>query len=242
MSIIGVIMLINLSSIQRVDLINQTDSSLAIIQENRDRMIIGQVELNNLTLCIDASQEMTKFFQRLCSEVKESKSSRFKRFFARLMDFEGGLANDPDDRGGLTKYGICKKVYPDVDIRNLTLEEAADIFRRDYYELMQIGSVQNEQIAYAIFDMGVLSGPGTAVTLLQQAINEFSVKQIAEDGAIGPKTLNAMSAENINQTGLLHMYIVCRKNYHLGIIKNDSSQSKFKKNWVARDFACLDKV
>jgi len=35
---------------------------------------------------------------------------------------EGGakLTKDPDDPGGVTKYGISKRSNPDVDVENLT--------------------------------------------------------------------------------------------------------------------------
>ena len=49
--------------------------------------------------------------------------------FDLLMLNEGGYVNNPNDPGGETKYGVSKKAYPDIDIENLTLEQAKKIYR-----------------------------------------------------------------------------------------------------------------
>ena len=48
------------------------------------------------------------------------------------LHHEGGYVHAPKDLGGETNYGIAKRFYPEVDIKNLTKEEAKDIYRRDY--------------------------------------------------------------------------------------------------------------
>jgi lysozyme family protein len=63
-----------------------------------------------------------------------------KENFDRAFSFvcspsiEGGYVNDPADPGGETKFGISKRSYPDLEIRNLTAEQAKEIYRRDYWE------------------------------------------------------------------------------------------------------------
>lgn len=51
------------------------------------------------------------------------------------LDLEGNenYTNDPDDPGGETKYGICKKYHPTVDIKNLTLSQAKQIYLEKYW-------------------------------------------------------------------------------------------------------------
>ena len=60
-----------------------------------------------------------------------------KEIFNEAVEFvlrwEGGYTNDPNDPGGETKYGISKRAYPDIDIKNLTLDEAKDIYYHDYW-------------------------------------------------------------------------------------------------------------
>ena len=58
------------------------------------------------------------------------------KFFNHLMTLEGGdkLVNNPKDPGGLTKFGISKRAYPNEDIENLTLARARELFLRDYWK------------------------------------------------------------------------------------------------------------
>lgn len=50
-----------------------------------------------------------------------------------VLKWEGGLVYDPDDPGGMTKYGISKEAHPDVDIINLTREQAKEIYFAEYW-------------------------------------------------------------------------------------------------------------
>jgi lysozyme family protein len=52
---------------------------------------------------------------------------------AFVLRMEGGttVENDPHDPGGMTKFGISHKAFPDLDIANLTLEQAKEIYRRE---------------------------------------------------------------------------------------------------------------
>ena len=53
--------------------------------------------------------------------------------FDRLMGHEGGLVDHPNDPGGLTKFGISQRSYPNIDIRKLTREDSKAIYRRDFW-------------------------------------------------------------------------------------------------------------
>ena len=49
------------------------------------------------------------------------------------LHHEGGYVHDPKDLGGETNYGIAKRFYPDVDIKNLTESEAKDILYTPFF-------------------------------------------------------------------------------------------------------------
>ncbi|MBI5328869.1 MAG: hypothetical protein HZB80_11375 [Deltaproteobacteria bacterium] len=57
--------------------------------------------------------------------------------FERAIDFvikqEGGYVNNPADPGGETNYGISKKAYPALDIKNLSQDAAKEIYKKDYW-------------------------------------------------------------------------------------------------------------
>ena len=59
--------------------------------------------------------------------------TKFDDIIDIVIKHEGGYVNDPNDLGGETKYGITKRFYPDVGIKNLTVEEAKQIYYDDYW-------------------------------------------------------------------------------------------------------------
>ena len=57
----------------------------------------------------------------------------FDRCIRAVLSEEGGLSDHQQDPGGLTKYGISRRAYPDLDIRRLTMDDVIEIYRRDYW-------------------------------------------------------------------------------------------------------------
>ena len=82
--------------------------------------------------------------------------------FNRLMGHEGGYSNNPDDPGGETNWGISKRAYPDVDIKNLTREDAKVIYKKDYWDKVE-GDYLPLSIAFQLFDFAVNSGVHTTL-------------------------------------------------------------------------------
>jgi lysozyme family protein len=107
--------------------------------------------------------------------------------FVMRPDIEGGYVNDPRDPGGETNYGITKKSHPNEDIKNLTPERAAEIYRADYWSQVA-GRVADTapRLAFVLFDSSVNQGNGAAAKMLQ------GILHVAQDGIIGPKTLEAL--------------------------------------------------
>jgi lysozyme family protein len=104
--------------------------------------------------------------------------------FDLLMINEGGYVNDPKDSGGQTKYGISKKAYPDLDIPNLTIAQAMEIYRKDYWDRCKCDYIP-DALSVAVFDFAVNSGVKTAIKKLQIALG------VKADGIIGNQTLGA---------------------------------------------------
>ena len=55
----------------------------------------------------------------------------YKEIISKVLEHEGGYVNDPKDLGGETNFGITKRWYPDLDIKNLTKEDAIEIYKKD---------------------------------------------------------------------------------------------------------------
>lgn len=78
----------------------------------------------------------------------------FDKAFEIVVGIEGGLSNDPADTGGVTKYGISSKWHPNVDVPNLTLDQAKDIYRKEYWHAFGCGDFRYPLDVY-IFDTAV---------------------------------------------------------------------------------------
>jgi len=92
----------------------------------------------------------------------------FQKAVDDLIDhWEGGYVFDPDDPGGMTKYGISKRSYPMLDIKSLTRDQAVAIYYRDYWEKYHLDTaIPDPQMKAKVFNMGVLMGMKTALILM----------------------------------------------------------------------------
>jgi len=117
----------------------------------------------------------------------------FDDCFDKLLGHEGGYVFNPADPGGETKWGISKRSYPNLDIKNLTVEDAKRIYWRDYW--LRCGCEDLPRgLAFDVFDAAVNSGANQAARWLQTALG------VRADGVIGPDTKAA--AANGVPTGL----------------------------------------
>lgn len=104
--------------------------------------------------------------------------------FRLLMENEGGFVDDEHDTGGQTKYGISKKAYPELDIPSLTMQQAKDIYYRDYWARCKCDYLP-DALSVAVFDYAVNSGNIRAIKDLQLALS------VTVDGIIGNQTIGA---------------------------------------------------
>lgn len=155
--------------------------------------------------------------------------ARFERFWPRLMKYEGyaTVVNDKDDSGGITKYGISKQAYPKLNIALLTEAEAQDIYWRDYYTKLRIPDITDERLAWQLFDFGVNAGVRRAAMTLQNILN------VSADGAIGPKTLQAIT-EYKGDKPLHVLYVGARCAYYFDLAERNPRLQKFLKGWTKR--------
>lgn len=108
-----------------------------------------------------------------------------------VLTNEGGLVNNSDDPGGLTNFGISQRSYPNLDIRNLTREEAEEIYRKDFW---RYDGLLSQRVATKLFDAHVNMGPVRAVRLLQQAIGSLEAGPLVADGLYGSHTQECANA------------------------------------------------
>jgi lysozyme family protein len=123
----------------------------------------------------------------------------FDGIFDFVVGSEGGFTDNPADPGNWTggrigagecrgtRFGISAGAHPDLDIANLTLDQAKSLYQSEYWDRID-GDRLPASIALLVFDAAINNGIGHAVRWLQQAAS------VAQDGVIGPTTLAAIGS------------------------------------------------
>jgi len=126
-----------------------------------------------------------------------------------------GYVNDPDDSGGLTKYGVAQNKNPDVDVQNLDLDGALEIYKERYW---LAGGCDSLPLPIAIFhfDCCVNHGVSRANKMLQ---------------AVAPHSFDESPTDIC---GILDAYATRRENFYRAIVQRRPSQSKYMKGWMRR--------
>jgi hypothetical protein len=101
----------------------------------------------------------------------------------KTIQLEGGYVNDPDDPGGETKFGISKRAFPHVDIASLTKEQAAELYKDKYWDVLHLDDFKFLPFRFKVLDIAVNMGVATATTfigLLDERDNLRAVWQLIE--------------------------------------------------------------
>ena len=157
----------------------------------------------------------------------------FERALKIILRHEGGYVNHPKDPGGMTNLGVTKRTLEgwlkrpvsEAEMRALTPATVAPIYRENYWNAVKADAIP-PALALCVFDFGVNAGPGRAIRLLQATVGA------AQDGRIGPGTLQAVSAyvARNGERQAVEAYQEARRDYYrsLGTFKT------FGKGWLRR--------
>jgi len=144
----------------------------------------------------------------------------------QVLKYEGGYVDHPKDPGGPTNKGVTQAVYdswrktqnlPTQSVRAIADSEVAAIYKNLYWDRIS-GDDLPAGVDFAVFDFAVNSGVSRAAKMLQ------SVVGVAQDGQIGPATIQATKA-----------YVAMAvTNKRLAFMQSLSIWSTFGKGWSAR--------
>lgn len=113
----------------------------------------------------------------------------FDQALDRTLGYEGGYANDPQDPGGETMWGVTARVARAAgytgEMRDLPRETAAEIYRTRFWGPAGCEAVP-DALRADLFDTAVNTGVKRAIRMLQRAVGA------ADDGVLGPLTLQAI--------------------------------------------------
>ena len=160
-------------------------------------------------------------------------SEKFEKAFEYVIANEGGYVFDKNDPGGETKYGISKKAYSFLNIKELTLEQTKEIYWRNYWKAGKIDEISDIFIAIQLLDFSVNLGIRGATIVLQRALRAGGII-VQEDGLIGPETLSA--TKNLEPSILLAAMKAEAAGYYRVIAAKNPSQRKFLTGWLNRAY------
>lgn len=159
-----------------------------------------------------------------------AKSTRqFDKCVGIILRHEGGYVDHPDDPGGATNMGITfntlkawrgESITKD-DVRNLSEEEAKEIYRANYWNALNCDQLP-AGVDLVTFDFGVNAGVSRAAKMLQRIVH------VEADGQVGPITLGAV--EQNDPTDLVARFSDNRLNYYRSLHHWD----QFGRGWSRR--------
>jgi lysozyme family protein len=188
----------------------------------------------------------------------------FEIAFDETMHFEGGYANDPDDRGGETYRGIARRFHDQwsgwsiideikrespndfrdrLDQHAELQEQVKTFYRSTFWRAIGGDEIEDQHIANELFDTGVNQGAGTAIRYLQESLNLLNRKpaetpDLEVDGVMGKKTLERLRQTIENERrrpdSLLKLLNLFQGNRYIVRAQQDATQRKFIRGWLTR--------
>jgi lysozyme family protein len=150
--------------------------------------------------------------------MPENTNTDFDKSIEFVLSWEGGYVNDPKDPGGETNFGISKHSFPTLDIKNLTRDQAKQIYFEKYW--LKAGC---DRLAWplnmVVMDTSVNCGVIPALEMLKD-----------------------VSKDDINHTAMdmAKDMIVRRLDYYLKICKANNKLDIFLKGWFRRCLRLYD--
>ncbi len=161
-----------------------------------------------------------------------------------IIEVEGGYVNDPNDSGGETKYGITKATARAFgytgDMKDLPISVAQKIYRQKYVVEPGFHKIADldPDIAAEVVDTGVNMGQVWGAKFLQRSLNALSGSGLVVDGAVGPRTLSALSdylrlRKAPGAKVLLKMLNSLQCTRYIELVESNQKNRTFIYGWVA---------
>lgn len=115
-----------------------------------------------------------------------------------VLAHEGGYVNNPNDKGGVTNFGITEAAARangyTGDMRQMPRDFARGVYLKQYVVAPgfdKVGAL-SMPVGAEMVDTGVNMGPKVAAAFLQRALSLLTDAVLVQDGVIGLATLGAL--------------------------------------------------
>lgn len=184
----------------------------------------------------------------------------FKPVYKKILQFEGGYANDPDDRGGETFAGIARnanpkwagwayvdkerKKYPakmnKAQLKQLNenlfnnepfMREHILQTKKQYWDAIRGDDIKPQRVAAYIMDF-FWGSPAKAISVIKKAVDDVRKRHPQMNGLINNSLLNAINTLPENE--LMQSMVDQRTQFYKNIVAKNPTQEKFLQGWLRR--------
>lgn len=157
-----------------------------------------------------------------------------KLLLPKLLRWEGGYVNDPDDHGGETNMGVTisvfnlarkQKIITTENLKDLTQDDVFKILKHYYWDKCKGDYIFSQSCAELFVDWYYNSGT-YAIQNVQMILG------VKVDGIFGKHSLSAFN--DYNPEILFDEIKKKRSEFVYKIVQNNSTQRKFLKGWINR--------
>lgn len=133
--------------------------------------------------------------------------AEFESAVETVLRHEGAYS---EDHAGPTRWGVILAVLREEDpawadrdgdgdvdgddVRALSRDDAAAIYRRQWWDRYGYGAFASQAVAAKLLDLAVNLGPAQAHRIAQRAALAAAGARVADDGILGPRTRAALDA------------------------------------------------
>jgi len=179
--------------------------------------------------------------------------SNFEESVNRVLEHEGGLVDNPLDKGGITNHGISLrflsgipfkrmvkyfKIYDKKDlthlITNMSIETAKNIYKGEFWENKLFEQIEKQIVCNYYFDMSINHGESQSTKIVQRSLwaanEKFEI--VKDDGIFGFETLKHINRQPAYS--LLSCMMSERSGFYRLLVEKDPSQKEFLNGWLKR--------
>lgn len=156
-------------------------------------------------------------------------NGNWEQSFKWLLESEGGYVAHEADPGGRTNLGVTQAVWEswvgrasnEKEMRSLTPAQVEPLYKKKYWDACKCDELPTG-LDYLVFDFAVNAGVGRAIKTLQSCVGA------TPDGAIGPKTLQAIMV--CSKDDLINKFSAAKETFYRSL----PTFAVFGKGWLNR--------
>lgn len=179
--------------------------------------------------------------------------SEFDDAVEYVLAREGGLSENPNDVGGITKFGISLRFVREIPndrlrrysifepvteqtIRNLEIPQAKFIYRGEFWDEAPFQDIESQKLCNYLFDMCINLGTHQGIKLIQRAIWAAAADRrlLKDDGILGERTIGYINSYG---DALLPILIAIRASFYRLIVELHPTQKPNLNGWLNRAYA-----